>query len=337
MEATEARDRHGPRLGYVHAAARGWIMDETATRRTSISIRNIRLTALFKPEDIIHHTSAKTSQEVISQLLERLALRYGIGNVENAMRGVMEVMEKGDIQIGTGLAIPHARLENISQLRIAVATSESGISFGDKSANLIILILIPTDMPGAYMQTLQGIAKVFEKEDSVRRVVSLNSPLAVWQYFDAGGHRLPDYLQAKHIMTEVAVALNENDSLAKAIDLFLDNNASELPVLDAEGELVGVVTTSELVKVCMPEYLMWMEDMTPFLNFEPFAEVIRRESSTWLFDIMITDYAKVEEDSPAILAMKEIGRKQTDYAYVLRERKLVGVIRLHEFLKCVLR
>ncbi len=312
-------------------------MEEAKARRAGISIRNIRLTALFKPEDIIHRTQAQTSQEVVRELLERLALRYGIGNVETAMQGVMEVMEKGDIQLGSGLAIPHARLENLSQLRIAVATSDQGIQFGDKLSHLIILILIPTDMPGAYMQTLQGIAQVFEKETSVPRVVSLNSPLAVWQFFDAGGHRLPDHLQAKHIMTKVSVSLNENDSLAKAIDLFLDNNASELPVLDAEGELVGVVTTSQLVKVCMPEYLMWTEAMTPFPNFEPFAVVIRRESTTWLFDIMITDYAEVAEDSPAILAMKEIGRKQTDYAYVLRDRKLVGVIRLHEFLKCVLR
>lgn len=311
--------------------------EEVSEPRKSISIRNIRLTALFKPEDIIHHTTAKTADDVIRELLERLALRYGIGNAEIAFDAVKEVMAKGDIEISPGLALPHARLENINQLRIAVATSEEGIDFGSTMARVIILILIPTDMPGAYMQTLQGLSKVFKKESSVDIAAELKTPLAVWQHFDAGGHRLPDHLQAKHIMTEVKAYLNENDSLAKAIDLFLDENASELPVLDSEGELVGVVTTSQLVKVCMPEYLMWMEDMTPFLNFEPFAEVIRRETSTWLYDIMSDDYAEVEEESPAILAMKEIGRKQTDYAYVIRERKLVGVIRLHEFLKSVLR
>ena len=313
-------------------------MDELIVpKRTTVSIRNIRLTALFKPEDIIHHTSAQTSHEIAGQLLERLALRYGIDNVETVGYGVLESMEKGNVQVAPGLAIPHARLENLSELRIAVATSEQGILFGEDRIHLVILILAPADMPGAYMQTLQGIAKVFEKEDSVRKLVALNSPLAVWQYFDAGGHRLPDHLQARHIMSEVSLFLNENDSLAKAIDLFLDNDASELPVLDTSGEMVGVVTTSQLVKVCMPEYLMWLEDMTPFLNFEPFADVVRRESSTWLFDIMATDYAQVEEDSPAILAIREIGRKQTNYAYVIHERKLMGVIRLHEFLKCVLR
>ncbi|MCC8180758.1 MAG: PTS sugar transporter subunit IIA [Planctomycetes bacterium] len=312
-------------------------METTTERSARLSLRNIRLTGLFKPEDIIHHTTATTQEEVVRQLLERLAIRYGIGSVDAALEGVQDRISKGDVEIGPGIAVPHVRLEDLAQLRIAVATSEDGIKIGDALAKLIILILVPVDMPGAYMQTLQGIAKVLDKEDSATRVAQLRSPLAVWQYFDAGGHNLPDHLEARHIMTEVKHYLNENDNLAKAIDLFLDTNASELPVLDDAKELIGVVTTSQLVRVCLPDYLMWMEDMTPFLNFEPFAEIIRRESSTWLNDIMIDDYAQVTEDSPAIMAMKEIGSKQTDYAYVVRNRKLVGIIRLHEFLRCVLR
>lgn len=306
--------------------------------RGTVSIRNIRLTALFKPEDIVHHSAAATRDGIIRELLERLALRYGIGNVDKAFDLVDETLERGNVNIGPGIQVPHARLENIPTLRIAVATSERGVDFGGETAHLIILILIPVDMPGAYIQTLQGMSKVLDKgEGAARNVAALESPLAVWQFFDAGDHRLPDHLQAGHIMTECKVFLRENDNLARAIDLFLDHNASELPVIDSEGELVGVVTTSQLVKVCMPEYLMWMEDMTPFLNFEPFAEIIRRESSTWLNDILVSDYAEVTEDAPAILAMKEIGRKQTDYAYVVRNRRLVGIIRLHEFLNCVLR
>jgi mannitol/fructose-specific phosphotransferase system IIA component (Ntr-type)/CBS domain-containing protein len=310
---------------------------DTNTLKGSQSIRNARLTALFKPEDIVHHTKADSKEKVVRELLERLAIRYGIGSVDDAEKGVMEALARGNVNVGPGITVPHARLENLGALRIAVATSEKGIDFGGEPANLVIIILIPVDMPGAHMQALQTLAQVCMPEDTARTVAALKSPLAVWQHFDEGGHRLPDHLQARHIMSDVGASLNENDSLARAIDLFLDSNATELPVLDSDQELVGVVTTSQLVRVCMPEYIMWMEDMSPFLNFEPFAEIIRRESTTWLNDIMTSDYAEVTEDSPAILAMKEIGQKQTDYAYVLRDRKLVGIIRIHEFLRTVLR
>lgn len=310
-------------------------------RDTSIlpmkSLRNIRFTSLFKPEDIITNTDATTQSQVVRQLLEKLALRYGIGNIDDAMTEVLSRIEAGGVVVAPGVAVPHARLENAPRLRMAIATSQKGIPFNGDIAHIVFLIIVPVDMPGAYMQMLQGIAKICSKDKPLESIVSLRTGKDVWEYFDAGGSKLPDHLEAKHIMADPVVVLRENDSLARAIDLFLEHNASELPVLDADDELVGVVTTSQLVRVCMPDYLMWMDDMTPFLNFEPFAEVIRNESSTWLNDIMIDDYAQVEESSPAIMAMKEIGVKDTNYAYVLRERKLVGVIRLHEFLKRVLR
>lgn len=309
----------------------------TTIIRPSMSLRNIRLTNLFKPEDIIHHIDADSDEEVVRQLLERLAIRYGVGSVDDATAAVMDRIAKSDVIVGPGLAVPHARLEGLGSLRIAIATSADGVKVDNTRCQVIILILVPVDMPGAYMQALQGIAKVCDKPNAAEIIAKLKTPLEVWQYFDAGGHKIPDHLESRHIMTEPKIWLEENDSLARAIDLFLEHNASELPVLDAEKELIGVVTTSQLVRVCLPEYLMWMDDMTPFLNFEPFAEIIRRESSTWLNDIMISDFAEVTEDAPAILAMKEIGRKQTDFAYVVKNRKLVGIISLHEFLRCVLR
>lgn len=312
-------------------------MQSETTVRVNKSLRNIRFTSLFAPEDIIPDTDAATEDQVVRQLLERMALRYGIGNVDDAFAEVKARIADGGVVIAPDLAVPHVRLENANRLRLAIATSREGIDVGGRRARVIIQIVVPVDMPGAYMQTLQGIARVCDRDGAVDELAGMATARQIWDYFDAGGSRLPDHLEARHIMSEPAVTLQESDSLARAIDLFLEYNASELPVVDLDGELVGVVTTSQLVRVCMPEYLMWLEDMTPLLNFEPFAEVIRNESSTWLNDIMIDDFARVAEDSPAILAMKEIGTRQTNYAYVLRDRKLVGVIRLHEFLKRVLR
>ncbi|MDR3211487.1 MAG: CBS domain-containing protein [Planctomycetota bacterium] len=306
-------------------------------RAKTLSIRNIRLTALFAPEDIIPHSPLTEQSALIRQMLEHLALRYGIGNVEEVYKEVMDCIAKDNIHLSDELAVPHVRLKNLDTIRIAIATSDLGIHIAGKPTKIIFLILIPTDMPGAYLQTQQAIVKICAKEGAADTIVALKSPLAIWQHFEAGGHRLPDHLQAKHIMSDVGVFLRETDNLSKAIDLFLNHNATELPVIDETGELVGVVTTSQLVRVCMPDYIMWMDDMSPFLYFEPFAEIIRNESSTWLNDIMISDFAKVTEDDPAIQAMKEIGRNQTEYAYVMRGKKLVGKIHLHEFLRCVLR
>ncbi len=308
-----------------------------SSRRTSVTIRNIRLTALFKPEDILHHTDNQSPAEIVRKLLEHLALYYGIGNINVATDEVMNSVNKDDTFSCSGMAVLYGRLEKVDDPLVAIATSENGVMFDDRKVYMIVVVLSPMDMPGSYKQILHGLSRACEGEGTAQKVAMLSSPLAVWQHFDAGGHRLPDHLQARHIMSPVHVALNSNDSLARAIDLFLAHRAPELPVLTPDRELIGVVTTRRLVKVCMPEYLMWLDDMTPFLNFEPIAEIIRNKSSTWLREIMVYNFAHVTEDSPGILALKEIGRKETDNAYVLRGRKLVGVIQLHEFLNSVLR
>lgn len=306
------------------------------SRRTSITIRNIRLTALFKPEDILHHTDTTDLGEILDELLRHLALEYGIGNLREAKASVMESV--GDAMLArAGLAVPYGRLEKVTEPLVAMATSENGIDYEGEKLYVVVLVLVPIDLPGAYKQILSALEKICDTPESAAEVAHLQSPLAVWQHFDAGGHHLPDHLQARHIMDQCRTFLYVGDSLRTAIDRFIGFNTPELPVLNSEHEIVGVVTIKRLVRTCLPDYLMWVGDMTPYLNFEPLAEVIRNESTTWLRDIMTSDFAFVEEDSPAILAMKEIGQKETLNAYVLRGRKLVGIIRMLDFVKCVLR
>jgi CBS domain-containing protein len=80
-----------------------------------------------------------------------------------------------------------------------------------------------------------------------------------------------------------------------------------------------------------------MDDLTPILNFEPFAEILRKESKTWLTEIMTSEYATVDAEAPAIQVAKEITRWRVDRAYVLQDKKLVGVVSLVTLLDKVLR
>lgn len=312
-------------------------MDRTASRRTSVTLRKLRLTALFKPEDILHNPDNISGDELPAKMLEHLALEYGIGNVRTAIAEIEASMEKSDVHMRPGLAVIYGRLEKVESPLVTMATSRKGMQFKGKLIHLLVLIVTPPDMPGAYKQILTAITKSCETEEgSALHIASHGSPLAVWQHFEAGGHRLPDHLQARHIMSEPDVFLQNDESLARAIELLIAHKRSELPVVTPDKELIGVVTTRRLVKVCMPDYLMWVEDMTPFLNFEPIAEIIRDASSTWLKEIMVQDFAHVVEQAPAILAMREIGRHETANCYVVRGRSLVGIIYLHEFLNSVL-
>ena len=62
--------------------------------------------------------------------------------------------------------------------------------------------------------------------------------------------------------------------------------------------MVWVVSAGALLKVCLPDYLLWMSDLSPLLNFEPFTEVLRNEQSTWLSDILVREFATVQMKAP---------------------------------------
>ena len=95
----------------------------------------------------------------------------------------------------------------------------------------------------------------------------------------------------------------------------------------------------ELIRVCLPEYVTWMEDLTPILNFEPFAEILRRESQLPLLEIMQFSerYATVDEESPAIQVAKVMLRRDVRQVYVVRDNNLLGVITIQDFIHKVLR
>ena len=297
----------------------------------------IRFTSLFNPSDIICCSKSLSRDELIAEMVRHLAKEYEIPDIDEIIKEIIKREEVSATIIAPGMAIPHTRLGRLDKALVCVATSEKGIYFGDNQVKLAILILAPKYKPGVYLQILHGIASACAKPDVVSRIVSLKSQTDIWQYFESGGHLLPAHLLAQHVMLPPETTLNENDTLAKAIDLFVKHKVSELPVTDSSGTLIGVVTANLLFRVCLPEYILWVEDISPFLNFEPFAEVMRNESKTWLSDIMTVDYAVVSESDPAFAAAKEIARKDTEMAYVVKDGKLLGVISLPGFLGRILR
>ena len=53
---------------------------------------------------------------------------------------------------------------------------------------------------------------------------------------------------AKDIMTTSVITVHEDDTIGKAVDLLLENMFHALPVINHEEQLVGIITTFDLIK-----------------------------------------------------------------------------------------
>ncbi|MBN1498535.1 MAG: PTS sugar transporter subunit IIA [Spirochaetes bacterium] len=300
---------------------------------------NIHFSSFFTPKDIICNVPYKDRDDVIKEILRTLAYNRGIGNVDEVFNAVIEREEGFSTVLSDGVAMPHARLTGIKDIIVGIATSEKGIIFTEENrpVNLVVLILTPKDKPSLYLQVLSSLSKALMEDSIVASISSLKSTEEVWKFFNRKNLNLPDYICAGDIMHPNPVFLTEHQTLKDAIDLFVNKNLQDLAVIDKDGDLIGVVTAFELLKVCLPDYILWMDDLSPIINFEPFSHILQNESSTWLAEIMSHDFAIVNEDAPAIMVAQEITKKNTRQAYVVRDKKLVGVITLQQFLNKVLR
>ncbi|MDD3155347.1 MAG: CBS domain-containing protein, partial [Victivallaceae bacterium] len=134
------------------------------------------------------------------------------------------------------------------------------------------------------------------------------------------------------ILSREIVTLLESDTLAHAIETFATTRLEEIVVLDNVGDLRGVISLSDLLHYSLPEHLLWMEDLSPIYQFQPFAEMLKSAGDTRVADVMRDEFITVSEEVPAIQLAKQFwSTKVRQLVIVSATGKLVGVVDLGEF------
>lgn len=300
---------------------------------------SLSLTSFFSADDILIRQEEVSRNQMIRQLLTHMANGHGLSEIDTYYNAIIERENTSDTIVSTGIAIPHARIETLQRPYVGVATSEHGVTFSESEppVHLVLLVLIPRDQPGLYLQILRALANILRDKDASRTVSQLKTADEVMRFFERGGMQLPDYVCAADIMRDDFIALRDGDSLKSAIDCFITQRLSEVPVVDHDGDMIGVVSAGTLLRVCLPDYLLWMSDLSPIINFEPFTSILRNEQNTWNSDILKTEYAAVQMKAPAISIAAELTRRNASKCYVLNGQKLMGIIDLPIFLKKIFR
>jgi len=82
-----------------------------------------------------------------------------------------------------------------------------------------------------------------------------------------------------------------------AITALCSRRMLDIPVVDEEGDLRGVIGMEDLLRQSLPQHLLWMEDLTPILRFEPFADMMKKDHETKLADFMSEEFISVSPEA----------------------------------------
>lgn len=123
----------------------------------------MKLTEMLSVKDICPNLSAKDKLGVLKELVELLSKNNREINPDTVLRVLLDREKLGSTGMENGVAIPHGKVDSISDLLVCFGRSETGIPFDSldgKPAHLFFLLVAPTDSIGTHLSALARISNL---------------------------------------------------------------------------------------------------------------------------------------------------------------------------------
>ena len=115
-------------------------------------------------------TSKKKLLEIISTTA---AQKIDNLDTHQLFESLMAREKVGSTGIGNGIAIPHGRLSNTSQVIAVLLTSDQAIEFDaidNRDVDIIVALFVPEESCQEHLSTLQSIAQIFSDKQIAKQV-----------------------------------------------------------------------------------------------------------------------------------------------------------------------
>jgi CBS domain-containing protein len=134
-------------------------------------------------------------------------------------------------------------------------------------------------------------------------------------------------MKAKDVMTHRVVSISEKATVLDAAQLMMKRRISGLPVVDANGNLVGMITEGDLLR---RTELATEKTRNAFLRFllHPgrVAEEYTHSHGRFIGEVMTPDPVSVSEDTSLDQVVTLLEKKRIRRVPVLRDGQLVGIV-----------
>lgn len=134
---------------------------------------------LFRADSVLCdlHASSKKQlfQEMASKLLENSELENSKIETRDIVAGAMERERLGTTGVGTGVALPHARIDGIDKVYVAFARLETPLDYDaidERPVDLVALLIAPENAGGAHLRALAKVSRRLRRQDMRQRLRS---------------------------------------------------------------------------------------------------------------------------------------------------------------------
>src|SRR5215472_4002316 len=134
-------------------------------------------------------------------------------------------------------------------------------------------------------------------------------------------------MRVKDVMTPDVICVNANEPVLKAVRLMLQHRISGLPVLDKEGELMGIVTEGDFLRRgelgTQRRRPKWLEFI---VGPGRLAEEYVHSSGRKVDEIMTTDPVTASEDDTLENVVEVMERRHVKRLPVVKNGRVLGIV-----------
>lgn len=154
---------------------------------TSIELINCNLTSREK-------------SEVIKELVNGFIKTGIISSPEELINFINERENLDTTGIGNGIAIPHARIKGVKELKVAIGISRSGIDFkslDNKPVNIVFMIAAPEEAHKPYMQAIAKISRLLKSDTMKQALIEAGTAEKIMNIIKEFDNILPESLNVE--------------------------------------------------------------------------------------------------------------------------------------------
>jgi CBS domain-containing protein len=148
-------------------------------------------------------------------------------------------------------------------------------------------------------------------------------------------------LDAASIMTRNVITARPDDTVSRVAHLLSDNNISAVPICDASGTLLGMVSEGDLMRPFIAENVKrrawWLTLLADGTDLAPeFLEYVRLNRHS-VADLMTTVVISATEGSSVTDLAELMARHRIKRVPILRDGKLVGIVSRADVIRAIAR
>ena len=282
----------------------------------------MRLADSIAVERTVVPLRSTTVPEAAQELLARLATSGTGVDLERLRQRVEEDRPEDIVALGDRAFLLHYRTDAAHDLMVALGTAPAPIcrsreEGGDaQCARILLLVVAPPRLAARYLQVVGAFARLLSRAELVEAILAqpdAEGLVALPAFAEA---QLPEQLLVRDIMTVRPVSVTPELPLRDAALLIARRGLTALPVLDADGRLIGILSDKELMRHLL----------TSYLQGSTAGKVVEGGAPKLVRDVMTRQVLCVSPDQPLADVASLMANKDVDRVPVVREGQLVGFL-----------